>query len=408
MKRSRSLFAVLATAAAILWLTTAAWAYEIGHTILILTDQTRGKNIPTEVYYPADSAGENVPVASGQFPLLVFGHGQRTAIPYQHHYWEALVPEGYVMALPTTEMGGSVYIDEFGKDLSFVLGAFLDRNAMKDTLFAWHLNGTSALMGYSMGGGASFLAQAGNSKANAIVAMGPVGTLVTYGSTLYGTNPIDVAGEISVPVLIVAGELDCVTPVATHQEPLYERISSPVKSLIDITEGNHCGFHDTTMNYNCASFEAGFCSGQTDIPMSNEMQMQITLDYVRMWLDAILKGNAVSWADFGKTLYEGAEVTSRFSGESDWPPVYLTAPHLTQQVDGITAALFWNPVPGAESYTLYYALYPYNGSIGSVNMGNMTSLHGDLWPGAAFYFAVKAVNDAAISNFSNVELMMIP
>ena len=407
-KKSKNLVTLLTAAVAILWITTAVWSYQIGHVNMLFKDIERGRTIPAEIYYPADSSGDNVPVAPGQFPLLVFGHGQQAPIPYQHHYWEHLVPEGYIMALPATQSGASICIDDFGEDLSFLLGALLDRTSMKDTLFAWHLDGTSAFMGYSMGGGASFLAQAGESKANTIVAIAPVGTIANYGTSIYGTNPIAVTKEVTVPVLIMAGELDCVCPVQTHQEPLYTGLSSTIKALVDVKKGNHCDFMDVTLAYGCPPFEAGFCPGQLETPISNEMQLNITLGYVRMWLDSILKGNGNTWAGFSKSLSEDMQVTNSFQGADEWPPEYLPAPRLTQEVEGTTGALFWNPVPGAVSYTLFYALYPYTGSIGSVDMGNMTRVQGDLWSGAAFYFAVKAINDSAKSRFSNIELMRIP
>lgn len=74
-------FTFFIAAVAVFWFTTAARAYEIGHTTMSFKDAVRRINIPAEIYYPADSAGENVPVSSCQFPLLIFGHGYRTPIP---------------------------------------------------------------------------------------------------------------------------------------------------------------------------------------------------------------------------------------------------------------------------------------------------------------------------------------
>ena len=51
----------------------------IGHTQISFTDSLRqNRSIPTQIYYPADSAGDDVPlslITSGKFPLIVFGHG---------------------------------------------------------------------------------------------------------------------------------------------------------------------------------------------------------------------------------------------------------------------------------------------------------------------------------------------
>jgi predicted dienelactone hydrolase len=52
-----------------------AQPYEIGHSSTSFTDGARGRNVTVEIYYPADNPGQNQPVSSGSFPVLVFGHG---------------------------------------------------------------------------------------------------------------------------------------------------------------------------------------------------------------------------------------------------------------------------------------------------------------------------------------------
>ncbi len=55
---------------------SASAQYQVGHLQQTFVDSSRGnRNITTEIYYPAATAGNNVPVAAGQFPVLVFGHG---------------------------------------------------------------------------------------------------------------------------------------------------------------------------------------------------------------------------------------------------------------------------------------------------------------------------------------------
>ena len=76
-------------------------SHEIGHTTMTFIDASRyNRVVSAEVYYPSDQADENVPIAAGQFPLLVFSHGWQTSSPAHNPYWKGLVPEGYVMALP--------------------------------------------------------------------------------------------------------------------------------------------------------------------------------------------------------------------------------------------------------------------------------------------------------------------
>ena len=56
-----------------------AQSFEIGRTTITFIDASRGnRSIASEIYYPANSAGINVPVVSTtseSFPVLSFGHG---------------------------------------------------------------------------------------------------------------------------------------------------------------------------------------------------------------------------------------------------------------------------------------------------------------------------------------------
>ena len=51
--------------------------FQSGKTSISFTDISRNRQIPTDIYYPANTAGNNVPIASGntKFPVVVFGHG---------------------------------------------------------------------------------------------------------------------------------------------------------------------------------------------------------------------------------------------------------------------------------------------------------------------------------------------
>ena len=50
--------------------------YFIGNYSKVFQDSTRSnRNVPTEIYYPSISAGNNTQVAFGQFPIIIFGDG---------------------------------------------------------------------------------------------------------------------------------------------------------------------------------------------------------------------------------------------------------------------------------------------------------------------------------------------
>ncbi|MBK6840567.1 MAG: hypothetical protein IPG90_21535 [Bacteroidetes bacterium] len=103
-----------------------AQQYGIGHQTISLMDTSRNRTIQTELYYPADSSGENVPFATStteKFPVLVFGHGFVMTWDAYRNIWEAAVPHGYILAFPLTETGISPQHLELGKDLAFLVDA---------------------------------------------------------------------------------------------------------------------------------------------------------------------------------------------------------------------------------------------------------------------------------------------
>ena len=77
-----------------------AQPFQIGHTTINLIDTSRSnRNIPTEIYYPADVAGNNVSVTlanNGKFPAISFGHGFVMTWDAYQNIWDALVAEGFI------------------------------------------------------------------------------------------------------------------------------------------------------------------------------------------------------------------------------------------------------------------------------------------------------------------------
>ena len=136
---------------------TNAQSYQIGHTTLTFIDATRGnRSVATEIYYPADVAGDNMPLTTQntfQFPSLVFGHGFVMTWDAYQNFWQALVPNGYIMAFPKTEGSFSPSHLEFGKDLAFVINQINLLGTQSNSLFFNRVSNMNAVMGHSMGGG---------------------------------------------------------------------------------------------------------------------------------------------------------------------------------------------------------------------------------------------------------------
>lgn len=86
-----------------------------------------------------------------------------------------------------------------------------------------------------------------------------------------------------------------------------------------------------------------------------------------------------------------------------------SAPVLSTSVNGQNVTISWTAHSGATGYTLYYAPSPAQSPIGSLDVGQLTSLAGALPSGSAFYVAVQPYNASGpINVFSNVGEFSIP
>ena len=277
-----------------------AQSFEIGRTTITFSDASRGnRSIASEIYYPANSAGINVPVVSTtseSFPVLSFGHGFLMSWDAYQNIWEALVPQGYIMIFPKTEGGASPSHLEFGKDLSFVIGQMALLNLNSSSIFYNRISDKSALMGHSMGGGAAFLAVQFSNEIDAILTLAAA-----------ETNPsaITAAGNLTIPALVIAGTNDCVTPTNTNQLPMYNVLNSECKTYISITGGNHCQM----ANYNLfCSIGESTCSPSPTI--SRTEQHQLLNPSMLYWLDYQLKSNCSAGDSFQQLLTSSVGISS--------------------------------------------------------------------------------------------------
>jgi pimeloyl-ACP methyl ester carboxylesterase len=277
-----------------------AQSFEIGRTTITFIDASRGnRSIASEIYYPANSAGINVPVVSTtseSFPVLSFGHGFLMSWDAYQNIWEALVPQGYIMIFPKTEGGASPSHLEFGKDLSFVIGQMALLNLNSSSIFYNRISDKSALMGHSMGGGAAFLAVQFSNEIDVILTLAAA-----------ETNPsaITAAGNLTIPALVIAGTNDCVTPTNTNQLPMYNVLNSECKSYISITGGNHCQM----ANYNLfCSIGESTCSPSPTI--SRTEQHQLLNPSMLYWLDYQLKSNCSAGDSFQQLLTSSVGISS--------------------------------------------------------------------------------------------------
>ncbi|MCX7861535.1 MAG: T9SS type A sorting domain-containing protein [Bacteroidales bacterium] len=270
--------------------------YQIGHRQVTYTDPARNnRQIQTEIYYPANTAGDNVAVANGQFPFIVFGHGFVMSWDSYKWMWDSLVPLGYILAFPRTEGSMSPSHSEFGKDLRFLNEKIKAEGNNASSFLYQKVAQKSAIMGHSMGGGASFLAADNYTNFT---------TLINFAAANTNPSAITAASRVTVPVLMFCGENDGVTPPQQHQIPMYDSCISSCKTRITIKGGGHCYF--ANYNFNC-NFGEMTTSPQPTITREEQIAR---VNYLLVpYLNYMLKGNTSAGTTFLNRLTNNNNIT---------------------------------------------------------------------------------------------------
>lgn len=325
--------------------------HQIGHTQITFTDPARGNRaIQTEIYYPANTTGDDVSMVAGQYPVIVFGHGFVMAWDAYENLWESYVPRGYIMMFPRTEGNMlSTNHQEFGWDLQFLVGAIQAENTKPSSIFFNGVAPETALMGHSMGGGASFLA------ADSLVTNGNTNlkTLIGYApaeSTTNGVSSINSALSITVPAVIFSGSNDGVTPAVDHHTPMYNNLASSCKTFVNVLGGGHCYFANS--NTNC---DFGESTSSTGISITREEQQDIAQDLTNLWLDYMLKGDCDAFDYFQDSLANSTRISHlQACAVNPTPAIIDNGGSLTSSQTGVSYQWYLNgnPIPSSNSVTI--------------------------------------------------------
>ena len=272
-----------------------AQSWQIGHTTQYYYDSNRGifgpREIEVEMYYPTDAAGEDVPVASGSFPVLVFGHGFVMRWDSYDNFWERYVNEGYILMFPRTEGNIAPSHGDFGEDLALLANAIVLENTDPTSLFYTHVEPNVAIMGHSMGGGSTYLASDGNTQ---------ISTTISFAAAETYPSAIDACTRTTVPSFVIGGADDCVAPPAGNARPMYDSLASSTKLYVNISGASHCQFANS--NFNCETAEALVCSTG---PLDRFNQHTQTFSLISLWLAHFLKGDSCAWNQLQADLVEG-------------------------------------------------------------------------------------------------------
>lgn len=334
--------------------------YPVGSRTITFTDPDRNnRSIPTDIYYPAVSNGANAAVAEGEFPLIVIGHGFAMTVNAYQNWWEHLVPRGYIVALPKTE-GGSIFNapdhGAFGLDLAFLANRIQADNQNPSSPFNGHVRQRAALMGHSMGGGASFLGGAGNTGIRCIVGLAPA-----------ETNPpaSEAAANVSVPTLILHGTSDNVTPESEHALLIHNGLQNSCRNYVRIDNGAHCYFANT--NFECDFGENAVGGGGS---LTRTEQHQVSFAVTEPWFRYFLYDDCSAFNNFNMEVNTNPDLgTNVLSCPNEAPVITEDGGVLTStQAGNYQWYLNGEPIGGetAQNHT-YSGAGSYQ--VGTVNVG---------------------------------------
>jgi len=314
----------------LLLLTCANFAYSqfVGHKQITFTDPARSnRSIPCDVYYPAIVAGENVAMATGSFPLIVFGHGFVMADPALYSYlWQKFAELGYIFVFPTTE--GSMLTPipnhlNFGLDLKFLNVQIKAENTVSTSFFYGKVSSKTMIMGHSMGGKATYIGSANNTDITAVVSLAAAMSNPPIGGGTLVDALKDYVPSVVVPTLVVDAQFDCVVPAAEGHKFIYDTLTTACKTYVNIKGGGHCFFASSDAS-NCETGENNCSSSFT---ITRAQQNQTVLDFVVPYVNFMLKDIAADETVFLNYLNTSTAITKeRDCKVNDLTTVQITAP----------------------------------------------------------------------------------
>ncbi|MBK9128237.1 MAG: dienelactone hydrolase family protein [Phycisphaerales bacterium] len=229
------------------------------------------------LHYPATGAGgQNAAFdpTGGPYPAISFGHGFLQPVTQYQSTCQHLATHGYFVIASESEGGLFPSHANFAADLRHCLTWLEQQNANPASLYFQAIETQAfGLSGHSMGGGASILAAAADPRVRVVANLAAA-----------ETNPSAIAAmaNVSVPVVLISGTQDSITPISTNTQPMYSAGAAP-KQLPAILGGFHCGFTD-------GSF-IGCDSGG----ISRSQQLAITRRLLTQSFDLYLKGDPTHW-----------------------------------------------------------------------------------------------------------------
>lgn len=211
--------------------------YSVGTRDLTFNDPGLSEpDVDIRIYYPGTTAGNSVPVATGVFPVVAFGHGFNLGHTDYEEICGHLASWGFHVISPDVQNGFSVDHQEYARELAACIVWMQAEAQNNNSDFFSTVDSMSGVFGHSMGGGASCLVPGVFPAINAVSGLASAETT---------PSAIAAMANYGGPYQIISGDADNTAPEMDNQIPMYNA-GTGEKQWVSIKGGAHCKFTDNT------------------------------------------------------------------------------------------------------------------------------------------------------------------
>lgn len=245
--------------------------YDVGVTTYYFHDDSRNRNLTTEVWFPAkitDNARKEVYYgliegnayryaeksnSAAPYPLIVFSHGNQGVRVQSIFYTEYLASHGYVVAAPDhqyntlwdydeSQMGMSAF--DRPKDVSFIIDMVFELSASGDEFLSGMIDTKRVgVTGHSYGGYTALASAGGKLGGDIDLSDSRISASVPLAPGIFAFFGEDGIANITIPTMIIGGSADITVPFDEEDLPIFNALNSPAY-LIEIMGAGHFSFTD--------------------------------------------------------------------------------------------------------------------------------------------------------------------
>lgn len=272
----------------------------------VSVQRPQGGSFNARLVYPATSTGAGAPfeASAGPFPAISFGHGFVTAPSAYDSLLRHLATWGYLVIASESEQGFFPSHQGLANDMRACLDWLEQQHADPTSPYHGAVDTQAfGLSGHSMGGGASILAAAADGRVRA---------LANLAANETSPSAIAAMAQVGVPVSLIAGSQDSITPLAANGAQMYANTAAP-KLLPVIQGGFHCGFVDTPP-FGGLGCDAG--------SISRAAQLAVTRRLLTAFFQLHLRGDQQAWPQvWGVLAFFDPAVTTTLDPGSRFLPL---------------------------------------------------------------------------------------